>query len=838
MSHEDISNFPTETGNHRRPCPRCDKGRPNDDTLSITVNEDGSAVWFCHRCEWKSGTRSRQATASEPGRWEWGNALPCTSHPYLTRKGVKGYGVREVNGLLLVPVRDIHGNWKGLQRIKADGAKRFTKGTQKKGGFHLIGEGFGTQFDLIYIAEGYATAATVHEAIGKPCAVAFDATNLLPVAQALRSKYPTVPLVIAGDDDRTDPKNPGRTKATAAARAAGAEVVFPELGDLKGSDFNDLMVARDMDAVRNSLGKAAPPESTKQERAEAIAAAVSRGQIVVEPGTMNRMVQQGIDALVSAGIDIFRRGESLVRVMRLDEDDDDSGIHRHKGSITLRTLSEARGYSWLLLQMDKSAEWVRWNERASGLLPTDAPISVAKTIAEVPDAYRWPTLHAIAQHPVLIDQGRKWIGAPGYHRLPGRNLYLDIRGEWLEPGTTREEAEQSLKNLKHHLRHYAFVDDVSRSVALSMLLTAVHRPMMDSAPMHAIDAPVRGSGKSKLVDVAAILATGTGAPVMDYGSKPEEAEKRLDGMQLAGDALISIDNIERPLEGASLNQAITQTTRRVRPLGGSQMVTVPCTAMFTATGNNLHIRGDMQRRVMVCRLDPQTERPELREFDQDLIAETLEKRVELVRTCQTIIRAYALSGDKGSPPLGSFEQWSRSIRDALIWLGEADPVGSQEKVTEDDPDRQAAISFCSVWCSTFGSAAQTCHKVISKAEGDPTLTNALSMICGKPDARALAGWLRRHKDQRIDTYQIRQWSAGGGIAQWRIQSESASKGGLGGLGGSVTTLVGHFATANSSIHASAKLDMWGESDPPNPPNPPENCIRCAGEGCDYCKEAV
>ena len=75
-----------------------------------------------------------------------------------------------------------------------------------------------------------------------------NAGNLKPVAIAMRERYgQAIELVIAGDDDRETPGNPGRTAANRAANAADALVVFPEWpvsAPVELSDFNDLHLWR------------------------------------------------------------------------------------------------------------------------------------------------------------------------------------------------------------------------------------------------------------------------------------------------------------------------------------------------------------------------------------------------------------------------------------------------------------------------------------------------------------------------------------------------------------------------------------------------------------------
>ena len=106
--------------------------------------------------------------------------------------------------------------------------------------------GFGGPFTIkpmgstLLICEGYATGATLHESTGHAVAVAFNAGNLKPVAMALRDRYPDFRLILAADNDRHTPGNPGLTKANEAALVVGGLVAAPEFDDDEpGSDWND-----------------------------------------------------------------------------------------------------------------------------------------------------------------------------------------------------------------------------------------------------------------------------------------------------------------------------------------------------------------------------------------------------------------------------------------------------------------------------------------------------------------------------------------------------------------------------------------------------------------------
>lgn len=200
----------------------------------------------------------------------WAGAHDTGDSAYLRRKGVRPHGVRFLaDGTVLVPMRDPSGVLQNLQRIAAEppaaGApeKRYLPGGRKTGMWHWCGDPSGA--DVLAVAEGYATAASIHESTGRPVAVAFDAGNLVHVTKALRALYPNAPLVVCGDDDaqtaaRTG-KNPGRDKATAAARAAAnrqarAACVFPNGLPEGGTDFNDLAAHAGIEAVRSAIEEA------------------------------------------------------------------------------------------------------------------------------------------------------------------------------------------------------------------------------------------------------------------------------------------------------------------------------------------------------------------------------------------------------------------------------------------------------------------------------------------------------------------------------------------------------------------------------------------------------
>jgi putative DNA primase/helicase len=170
----------------------------------------------------------------------WDGSKPCANHPYLTRKGISSHKARVHKGSLVVPVRNETGDLQGLQFIDDGGGKKFLTGTAKAGCYFSIGKPNG----VVCIAEGFATAASIHECTGHAVAVAFDCGNLTPVGAALRAKFPDDVFIFCADNDIS---GIGLEKAQAAAAECKGIVTMPPV---EGMDFNDYHAQFGADRVK------------------------------------------------------------------------------------------------------------------------------------------------------------------------------------------------------------------------------------------------------------------------------------------------------------------------------------------------------------------------------------------------------------------------------------------------------------------------------------------------------------------------------------------------------------------------------------------------------------
>ena len=208
-------------------------------------------------------------------------------HPYLVKKQVSAYpGVlmgawpqRQMNNCLLIPLRIADGRLVSVQAILpvklADGRDKdiLAKG-EKKGAHFVMGDLHAAE--TILIAEGYATAATLHAATGYAAVMAIDSGNLKPVAEILKKLHPQKRFIIAADNDaKLDGTNPGLTKATAAAKSIKATLAVPDFAEDEiqswrdahdgkaPTDFNDLAALRGLDAIKAAATVEPPPAPTR-----------------------------------------------------------------------------------------------------------------------------------------------------------------------------------------------------------------------------------------------------------------------------------------------------------------------------------------------------------------------------------------------------------------------------------------------------------------------------------------------------------------------------------------------------------------------------------------------
>jgi hypothetical protein len=362
--------------------------------------------------------------------------------------------------------------------------------------------------------------------------------------------------------------------------------------------------------------------------------------------------------------------------------------------------------------LTKYCTCVQYNPRAKELVPISPPDKMVKALL---DRAHWdvPKVSGAINAPTMRLDG-SIFDEPGYDATT--QLWLELDRDFSMPPIaaepTRAEAEQALKLLKDLISGFHWVNNVDTAVALAAILTAVLRGAFAVAPMLFIGATKARSGKSFFVDLVSHIATGHAAPVIALSEDTEEAEKQIGALLLEGLPIISLDNMKKDFDSPLLNQMTTQTVVKARILGTSDAPNCEWRGTLFGTGNNVLPKGDMIYRTLVANIDAQVPHPELLPRAFNPIERVMQDRGAYVAAALTMARAYLVADVRSNrPPLAGFDQWCSFVREPLLWLGEEDPVKSQDAVSEEDTEQAANRELIEHLIQIYGTGQDKSFKV-------------------------------------------------------------------------------------------------------------------------------
>jgi hypothetical protein len=491
---------------------------------------------------------------------------------------------------------------------------------------------------------------------------------------------------------------------------AGAELVFDNLEAFARLDTTDFAVAKDQvsDVINlNDFNKAVREKRREVERKD-FEAQSDRPTVEVSGRPGREVVDEATEALHEWNDPptLFQRGTEPAQIAIDDQ-----------GRPIIREVPEPV----LDDRLDRAANFYRSNKN-SGAVRADLPKRYVQRIRETVDL---PPLNSIVEVPVLREDG-SILEEPGYDE-ESQLYYRPAEGLTVPPvprDPTREEIRHALKTVWTPLQDFPFVDQASKANALALMLTPIVRPQLgaQNVPLAIVDATVQGTGKTLLVNVVALTATGRTAATMNAPDGDEEWRKQITAQLLQGASMIVVDNVRGRLQSAPLEQALTTALWQDRVLGKSQQVELPQRATWVATGNNVQPHGDMKRRVYPIRMDAEMERPwKGREFSIDNLKKwTDEHRGELVAALLTLARGWQSAGrpEPDVELLGSFEEWTRTVGGILQYAGVDGFLDNLESLYEQTDEETAE------WAGFLQSLYTYFH--VENVQGnreDPTFTS-------------------------------------------------------------------------------------------------------------------
>ncbi len=313
-------------------------------------------------------------------------------------------------------------------------------------------------------------------------------------------------------------------------------------------------------------------------------------------------------------------------------------------------------------------------------------------------------LDGVVSAPILRPDGSV-LAKEGYDEQT--RLFYHSKEEYPElPALSVDSARAARERLEDLFAEMPWANDkIGKAVALSGILSLIARATLDRVPAHAASGNAIGTGKTKVPEIATMIALGQ-KETSSWSDVDAELRKLITSKVDTGARYILFDDIPgyQAFTGGTINRLLTSTVWTDRLLGTNTMSSsdgqVHGLTIFV-TGVNLNIKSDVIRRTICAFMNSEHEAPWLRTGFKypDLDAHVAANRKQFLVDGLTILAAYFAAGKPKQEVvrLGSFEQWSDLVASAIVWSGGADPAKSQEDLRENDESSADLAQLIAGW---------------------------------------------------------------------------------------------------------------------------------------------
>ena len=509
---------------------------------------------------------------------------------------------------------------------------------------------------------------------------------------------------------------------------------------------------------------------------------------------------------------LFQRAGQLVQVVETDEGSTDTSCRRRKGAPIITGVSVEQVQRLLSRHIrfvdsspvgdepvaanggedaaDGSGKVIKARRKHRKTVQKSAPKHLAQLLTKCGQWMNIPKLNGIMARPFMRPDG-SIVTQPGHDPLTGY-LLLD---NGMPPVTvpekpTAEDVAHAVALLSGLVSDFPFAGPEHFSAWLATLLTVAARPAIDGpVPMLWVDANRRGTGKSKLGRLIGIVTAGGKPTELSWTSDEKEMESRIASLLSGGDNFAVFDNASGTIRNPVLERFLTSHAFDFRRFHRQELVKMPNRTVLAITGTNLTLRGDLSRRVTRCRLLTTMECPEKRDDFRhaDIEAYARDNQSELLAAALTILRAHAVAGFAACPvrmtredgtvmetsarPVGSFNEWDRIVRHAILRAGLVDPMLTQDEAREEDEDDVKLAALLRAWHDRNPHRPWTVNDLLEDVfgrEGHAVPVPATEILAaaireitdtapGKmPDPKTLGYRLKDARDKAIGRFRLRR----------------------------------------------------------------------------------
>lgn len=392
--------------------------------------------------------------------------------------------------------------------------------------------------------------------------------------------------------------------------------------------------------------------------------------------------------------------------------------------------------------------WQKFDKRSSEWFVIDAPTAYAHTLFDLMNYEHLPPILSVARQPFFRDDNTLCAHS-GYDEASRIYAIFDETAFRVAAAPSPAVVETAKSSLLSLLDGFEFAAETDRAAAFCALLTAAVRATLHTAPGILATAHSPGSGKSYLLDMAALFASDQTAAAASFLIDDDEMRKQLIAALIESPAAIKFDEMKSDLVPLkTLLSCLSAEQIEGRILGASKIVRPSTRSLMLFAGNNVQAVQDMCRRILTIHLDVQCESPATRAFSDDPLSRLKANRATYVSHALTLI-AWAQKEDVTlTKRLNGFGRWEQLCRRTVIALGLPDPCANIFAQLDHDPDREQLAAVLDAIHAARGSYAFKVRDLVDQAPAGSDLYDLLAEVSHSKgdgiDKQQLARWFKRN----------------------------------------------------------------------------------------------
>jgi hypothetical protein len=391
-----------------------------------------------------------------------------------------------------------------------------------------------------------------------------------------------------------------------------------------------------------------------------------------------------------------------------------------------------------------------------------------------------PGLESVFRSPVYArgeDRDVQLRCETGYHSAAA--AWLDMTGvEGVERPAkpSKKELDEAKAFIEDELLvDFPFDSAASKANAIGLGVLPFVRPLIDGpTPLHMLTAPTPGSGKGLLASVLATIAEGQPVSASPAPTTKAEWRKVITSTLLKSPSHVLIDNINEKMDSGALAAMLTTRYWGDRILGESRIVDLRNDAVWVTTANNPSFTGELARRMVLVRLEPEHERPEertgfkhsnLRQFARS-------NRVKLVESFLTLVEHWLAEGQpEPTTTVGSFESWSEVVGGILESCGYEAFLGNRELLrSKGAHELEEWKGFVGAWHQEHGRKPVPSSDLRKLAESKSLLSDIIYSDSAKGRSTQMTNALKKKEGRVFGNLKIVEGKRdrSHNVSRWRL----------------------------------------------------------------------